>query len=84
MLISIQDPGRIFPGKKMAGGMGGKFKTTPPVKVSTQCFVIFVTNFVNCFVVTRRDSFANSLELSATVVVRNIFSESETRSVYSV
>lgn len=83
MLISIQDPGRIFPGKKMAGGMGGKFKTTPPVKVSTQCFLIFVTNFVNCFVVTRRD-FANSLELSATVVVRNIFSESETRSVYSV
>jgi len=29
-----QDPGRIFPGKKMAGVVGGKNSTTPPLKVS--------------------------------------------------
>ena len=76
MLISIQDPGRIFPGKKMAGGMGGKFKTTPPVKVSSQYFIIYVTNFVNYFVVPRIVSYANSRELSVTVIVTNIFSGS--------
>ena len=60
MLISIQDPGRIFPGKKMAGGMGGKFKTTPPVRVSSQYFIICVTgNFANSFVAPRRVSDAN-------------------------
>lgn len=28
-----QDPGRIFPGKKMAGHVGGRYKTTPPLKI---------------------------------------------------
>lgn len=40
-----QDPGRIFPGKKMAGGMGGKFKTTPPVqlmRINTKYNILYI------------------------------------------
>lgn len=47
--FSLQDPGRVFPGKKMAGRMGGKRITTqnlPVLRVDTKLNLIFVKGAV--------------------------------------
>lgn len=44
-----QDPGRIFPGKKMAGVVGGKNSTTPPLKIlriNTKHNILYVKGHV--------------------------------------
>lgn len=44
-----QDPGRIFPGKKMAGVVGGKNSTTPPLKIfriNTKYNILYIKGHV--------------------------------------